>query len=211
MSLLHTRRFTAPPEPIAELLRSGHQLHLVRGQILPQLPLDTQPVELPFDLQAPTTVLARVDVEERVPLSRPRLLTLERARDFYFSDGSATPALARISDGEGRLHPDVELHLGAPFVEHELRPGPDSLTAFVRTLAVGDPVYVLGRAQLVDDLDVAGQLVGQLTGLRQQPLVARFAGDTGPLHLYDEAAFRRLALWYALPWYRKLSLWVRNR
>jgi hypothetical protein len=140
-------------------------------------------------------------------LSRPRLLTLERARDFYFSDGSATPALARIADGEGRLHPDVELHLGTPFVEHQLRPPPSSLTAFVRTLAVGDPVYLLGRAQLVPDREMAGEWAG----LREQPLVARFAGDTGPLHIYDEAAFRQLAAWYALPWYRKLSLLVRKR
>lgn len=206
MPVLHTQRFTTPPEPIADLLRSSHHWHLVRGQVLAQLPFGTQPVELPFDLPAPSAALARVDVEELAPLSRPRLLTLERGRDFYFSDGSATPALARICDAEGRLHPDVELHLGAPFVEHAVRPPPSSLTAFVRTLSVGDPVYVLGRAQLVPDLDVAGT-----SGLREPPLIARFAGDQGPLHLYDEPSFRQLAAWYALPWYRKLSLLVRNR
>ena len=203
MTLLHPRRFSAPPEPIAELSRSAHHWHLVRGQVLPQAPLGGAPLELPFGLPAQSAVLARVDVEELAPLARPRLLTLERGRDFYFSDGSTTPALARVADGEGRLHPDVELHLGAPFVEHELRPPPESLRAYLRVLTVGQPIYVLGRAQLVPD--------GEWAGLREQPLVARFGGDTGPLHLYDETAFRKLAAWYALPWYRKLSLLVRNR
>lgn len=210
MSLLHTRRFTKPPEPIADLQRSTHHLHLVRGQVLQQTPLGTQAVQLPFDLPANDAVLTRIDVEELAPLSRPRLLTLELGRDFYFSDGSATPALARIADAQGRLHPDVELHLGAPFVEHSLdaqRQPPTSLTAFVRSLAVGDPVYVLGRAQLVPDSDLGGGW----GGLREQALVARFAGDIGPLHIYDETSFQQLAAWYALPWYRKLSLMVRNR
>ena len=206
MTLLHPRRFTAPPEPIAELQRSSHHWHLVRGTVLPQPPANTAPVALPFELATDSAVLARVDLEELAPPWRPRLQTIERGRDFYFSDGSTTPALARVADGEGRLHPDVELHLGAAFVEHELRPPPTTLRALVRTLAVGDPIYVLGRAELTHDGEWAG-----LPGQREQPLVARFGGDTGPLHLYDETAFRQLAAWYALPWYRKLSLLVRNR
>ena len=47
--------------------------------------------------------------------------------------------------------------------------------------------------------------------LRDAPLIPCFAGDLGPLHLYDDAAFRQWAAWHALPWYRKLSLMVRNR
>jgi hypothetical protein len=97
----------------------------------------------------------------------------------------------------------VELHLGSAFVEHALRPAPATLTAFVRLVAAGDPIYVLGRARL--------ELVGDMAGLRDAPLTPRFGGDLGPLHLYDEPAFQQLAAWYALPWYRKLSLLVRNR
>jgi hypothetical protein len=74
-------------------------------------------------------------------------------------------------------------------------------------VSAGDPIYVLGRARL----ESVAPLAAVTAGLRDAPLVPCFGGDLGPLHLYDEAAFRRLATWYALPWYRKLSLLVRNR
>src|SRR4051812_18112397 len=200
---LHAQRFVAPPESIADLARSAHAWHLVRGEILPALPPGTRPPLLPFSLEAPDAVLARVDLEEHAPYARPRLLTVERGRDFYFADGSATPALVHLGDAEGRLHPDVELHLGTPFVETAIRRDPGLVTAYVRSLAVGAPVYVLGRVTLEANVAFAGP--------RDAAPMARFSGDLGPLHLYDEPAFRQLAAWYALPWYRKLSLLIRNR
>jgi hypothetical protein len=204
---VHSQRFVAPPESIADLARAQHSWHLVRGQILAQLPPATRALELPFELSLPPEekppVLARIDVEETAPYARPRLLTVERARDFYFADGSAAPALVRLTDEDGRLHPDVELHLGTPFTQHTLRTEPSLVVAFVRAVGEAAPVYVLGRVQL-EPHHVLG-------GLREAPLIPRFGGDLGPLHIYDEPAFQQLAAWYALPWYRKLSLLVRNR
>jgi hypothetical protein len=187
-------------------LRGERHWHLVRGEVLALLPSGSAPLPLPHQLVADrdgrAAVLARVDLEEYQEWERPRLTTLERGRDFYFADGHGR-ALVRIADPFGRLHPDVELHLGAPFVAHQLRGEPRPLHAFVRSLAAGDVVYVLGRHRLVTDSDSAG--------LRDAPLLPGFSGDLGPVHLYDEAAFEQLAAWYALPWYRKLSLLVRNR
>jgi hypothetical protein len=210
VSLVHPQRFNAPPETISDLLRSDRHLHLVRGEILALAPPGTRAVTLPYDLPAPHAALARADFEETEPYTRPRLLTVERGRDFYIADASApniNVALVRVADDQGRLHPDVELHLGAPFVEHALRPPPTALTAFVRTVAAGDPIYVLGRTRL----ELVGPQATMFAGLRDAPLTPRFGGDLGPLHLYDQFAFQRLAAWYALPWYRKLSLLVRNR
>lgn len=206
MSLVHPQRFVAPPETIADLLRNDRHWHLVRGEVLTLAPPGARPFALPFELPAPNAVIARADLEELQPYARPLLQTIERGRDFYMADakaGGVNVALVRIADDFGRLHPDVELHLGTPFVEHALRPSPMALTAFVRVLAAGDPIYVLGRMRL--------EIVGDMMGLRDAPLTPRFGPDLGTLHLYDEPAFRRLASWYALPWYRKLSLLVRNR
>jgi hypothetical protein len=200
---VHAQRFVAPPETLADLGRGSRAWHLVRGEVLPALPPGARPPLLPFELSAPEAVLARVDLEEHAPYARPRLLTLERGRDFYFGDGSAPPALVRVSDSEGRLHPDVELHLGAPFAESPIRREPALVTAYLRTLSVGAPIYVLGRVALEANLAFAGP--------RDAAPAPRFGGDLGPLHLYDEPAFRQLAAWYALPWYRKLSLLLRNR
>jgi hypothetical protein len=226
VSLVHPQRFNAPPETISDLLRSTHRWHLVRGQILALPPPGTRAIALPYDLPAPSAVLARVDFEELEPYARPRLLTVERGRDFYIADAAArdvSVALVRVADDQGRLHPDVELHLGSPFVEHALRPSltglpaldterqasrqEPRLTAFVRLVAIGDPIYVLGRSRL----EVVAPHASVIAGLRDAPLTPRFGGDLGPLHLYDEPAFRQLAAWYALPWYKKLSLLVRNR
>lgn len=212
MPLVHPERFNAPPESIADLARGDRRWHLVRGEVLALLPSGAPPLTLPFELDREAStdetrplVLARVDVEETPPWSRPRLTTVERARDFYVADAHGR-ALVQLADDAGRVHPDVELHLGGPFVEHTLRGGAAPMSAFVRTVAVGDPIYVLGRARLVPP--PAGEWLG---GLRDVPLIPSFAGALGPLHLYDEPAFRQLAAWYALPWYRKLSLLVRNR
>jgi hypothetical protein len=209
VSLVHPRRFAAPPESIADLLRSEHHWHLVRGEVLALMPPGSPSLTLPYELPAPhdrPLVLARVDLEETQPFARPQLTTVERARDFYIADAWGR-ALVRVADERGQLHPDVELHLGAPFVEHVLRERTPRVQAFVRTIAAGDPVYVLGRSRLVTHPEGAMALAG----LRDTPLLPCFAGDLGPLHLYDEPAFRQLAAWYALPWYKKLSLLVRNR
>lgn len=214
VSLVHAQRFADPPEAIADLLRSDRRWHLVRGEILPAPASARGGLELPYGLpdgdEARPTVLARVDLEETAPWTRPRLTTLERGRDFYIADAHArdgATALVQLADDVGRLHPDVELHLAAPFVEHTLQREPTLVSAYVRTLRVGDPIYVLGRVRL--QAHPPGDWMA--AGLRQVPLVPGFAGALGPLHLYDEPAFRQLAAWYALPWYRKLSLLVRNR
>lgn len=180
-------------------------LHARRFTVLPLSPPGSSTLPLPHALTADderAPVLARVDLEETAPWERPRLTTIERGRDFYVADDAAGRALVRVGD-EGRLHPDVELHLASPFVEHELRGPPAPLRAFVRTVGAGDVVWIIGRSRLVTDREAAA--------LRDAPLIPCFAGDIGPLALYDDAAFRRLAAWRALPWYRKLSLMVRNR
>ncbi|MDB4965284.1 MAG: hypothetical protein JWN44_973 [Myxococcales bacterium] len=207
VTLLHPQRFGVPPESIGELARSDRHWHLVRGQVLALRPAGSSALELPYDLAADPdepAVLARIDVEETASWERPKLTTLERGCDFYVADAEGR-ALVRVADDAGRLHPDVELHIGAPFVEHTLHTHPTVVKAYVRAISVGDPIYVLGRSRLITH---GGEL---LTGLRDAPLLPCFAADAGPLHLYDESAFRQLAAWYALPWYRKLSLLVRNR
>jgi hypothetical protein len=207
--LVHPQRFTAPPESIADLLRSDRHWHLVRGEVLPAQPAGAPVLRLPYELPSEAsrpTVLARVDVEETQAWTRPRLTTVERGRDFYLGDETGV-ALVQLADDAGRLHPDVELHLASPFREHTLQRGPVTMSAFVRTLCAGDPIYVLGRVRLVPP--PPGEWLGP--GLRDVPLLPAFAGALGPLHLYDEPAFQQLAAWYALPWYRKLSLLVRNR
>lgn len=182
--------------------------HARRFTVLPLLPPGSTDLPLPHALTdddadgTRPAVLARVDLEETAPWERPRLTRIERGRDFYVGDEHGR-ALVRIGDDEGRLHPDVELHLGAPFVEHELRGPPAPLRALVRRVAAGDALYVVGRSRMVTDRDAAA--------LRDAPLIPCYSGAAGPLHLYDEAAFRQLAAWAALPWYRKLSLMVRNR
>lgn len=217
VTLVHPQRFNAPPESIADLLRSdrGHwsrdrrrsrHWHLVRGEVLLLMPPGSRAIGMPFGLPSGQddrpAVVARVDVEQSAPWTRPRLTTVERARDFYLADAFGR-ALVRIADDQGRLHPDVDLHLGAPFSEHRLADDPSRVTALVRAVHAGDPIYILGRSRLVAQAELAG--------LRDVPLVPCFAGDFGPVHIYDEPAFRQLAAWYALPWYRKLSLLVRNR
>jgi hypothetical protein len=160
-------------------------------------------------------VALRVDVEATAAYSRPRLERLERARDFVLADDSGH-ALVRLGHG-GRLHADVELHFDAPFVARALEAAvppsleaavPLSRTAYARGIGVGDRVYVLGPVSLEADPTGLG-----VAGYRQAPLVPVFAPAPGAvaLHLYDEPAFEQLAAWHALPWYRKLSVLVRNR
>lgn len=222
-----TRRLYRPPEPIAAVARRNNAgWHLVRGEVLGLPPPGAGAIALPHGLdevlsREPPIALARVDVEELYNFDRPGLATIDYGRDLYLSDGTAG-ALLRIAgpddagpdDGGGgqrggRLHPDVELHLGAPFVEHALEPPEGALTrtAFVRAVRVGEPLYVFGRGSTEQDL------TGLSTegGYRAAALIATFDAERGPLHLYDEAAFRQLAAWHALPWYRKLSVLVRNR
>jgi hypothetical protein len=184
-------------------------LHARRFTVLPLLPPGSTTLSLPDALVSGDDrprVLARIDLEEMVAWERPRLTTLERGRDFYAADENGR-ALVRVGDDDGRLHPDVELHLGAPPVEHQLRGPPEPLVAprkvSIRAVGPGDVIYVIGRSRPVTDAEAAG--------LREPPLIPCFSGALGPLYLYDEAAFRQLAAWHALPWYRKLSLMVRNR
>ncbi len=169
------------------------------------MPPGSTGLPLPYALptrDARAAGIARVDLAEIIPWERPRLQRIERGRDFYVGNEDGR-ALVQLGDDDGRLHPDVELHLGRPFVAHELRGEPSPLRALVRTLAPGDVVYLAGRSRLVTDREAAS--------LRDAPLIPCFSGDVGPLQLFDEPAFRQLEAWAALPWYRKLSLMVRNR
>ncbi len=208
MSLLHPQRFVAPPETISDLRRADHHWHLVRGRVLGPAASGNRALPLPYELPAPHAVLARVDLEQHASYARDRLRTLERGTDFFIADEAprddrdgSHAALVRVADDLGHLHPDVELHLGTPFAEVTLPD--DGLTAFLRRVSVGDPIYVLGRVRY--------ELRHEMAGMRAAPLLPCFSGELGPVHLYDEPAFPGLAAWYALPWYRKLSLLVRNR
>jgi hypothetical protein len=204
------RRIFRPPDAIADVARNpGTRWHLVRGEILPLPPLGSDAVTLPQPLALPAgreAVVTRVDIEEIYAFGRPALETIEYARNFFIADGTAG-ALLRIAAGR-RAHPDSELRLGAAFVEQSLEPNPGALSraAFLRAMRVGDPVYVYGRAH--SEPDHAGLAAA---GYREAPLIAVFDAERGPLYVYDEAAFRQLTAWHALPWYRKLSVLVRNR
>jgi hypothetical protein len=215
------RRFDRPADPIATLTRRraprlGERLverfgssvgpvYFVRGTVLAEPPPGAAAVELPYGLaatpaEAAPAVAARADLEEPWLLfAQPELERVERGRDFYVADESGR-ALVRLGT-EGRLHPEVELHLDAPF---RAQPLADGRTAYVRAIAVGHEVAVLGHTELA--LDAAST-----ASYRDPPLVAVFSPELGPLHLYDEPAFRQLAAWHALPWYRRLSVLVRNR
>ncbi len=207
-------RLYRPPEPLAEVARrAGAQFCLARGEVLALQPPGSAAVKLPHGLddaapplQGRAAVLARLDVEELFNFERPRLTTVEYGRDLFLSDGSGA-ALLRIGGEDGRLHPEVELHLGAPFVERALEPEPGAVTrtAFLRVVRAGDPIYVFGRAQAEPDL------AGVSSAGYRDAMLAAFDAQRGTLHLYDEPAFHQLTAWHALPWYRKLSVLVRNR
>ena len=184
------------PQPLATP-RSGVQL--VRGNILPPR---AAPLKVPDDLPKldDDVVIARIDIEETAPYGRPMLLRVDLGRDFVLADESGR-AIVRVGDSGPHLHPDVELHLDAPFVESTVEENEILTSTYLRTVRVGDPLYVFGRARLEPDPDAAGY--------RDPPLVPVFAPPL--LHLYDAPAFEQLAAWRALPWYRKLSVLVRNR
>ena len=148
MSLVHPQRFTAPPETIADLLRGSRRWHLVRGEILSLPPPGSRALTLPYELPTPDAVLARADYEEAEPYARPRLLTFERGRDFYLADARERPlALVRVGDDGGRLHPDVELHLGSPFASASCTATPTAwCTAFVRACPPASDLRARPRA-----------------------------------------------------------------
>src|SRR5258706_9621135 len=147
---------------------------LVRGEVLAQAPPGARTLTLPYSLDpgaGSEPALARVDVEELYAFGRPELETIEVARDLYISDGTAG-ALLRIAGADNRLHPEVDLRLAAPFVEHALEPPLGALrrTAFVRVLRAGDPLYVFGRASI--EQDSAGLV---RSGYREPALMAGVA------------------------------------
>lgn len=210
-----------PPVSITQLARASDtptrrgSFRLIRGKVLPLPPRHARTLDglLPYSLGAtlegPQPVAARIDVEDRQleRFARPDLERVERGRDFYLTDGTGH-ALVRFTDSAGRLHDDVELHLDAPFVTREIAATHSrrARTAFVRTLRAGDLVFLWGGMRTEPDDSGLGT-----AGYRDAPAIAVFAADCGPLHLWDEAAFEQVAAWNALPWYRKLSLLVRNR
>jgi hypothetical protein len=207
------------PEPIQSVCerayRQNGQRHtgwsLVGGHILERVPegaheIDKEllPKKMPqkmVDQGVDDIVLARLDLEETTPFSRPILERIELGRDFYVGDESGR-ALVRVGHG-GRLHPDVELHLDSSFVFDDREEDEDLLRAsYVRVLRTGDPVYVLGRAGLrCDEADAS---------YRDSPLSVEFS-LAHVIHIYDAPAFDQARAWHSLPWYRKLSVLVRNR
>ena len=126
-----------------------------------------------------------------------------------FADGSGD-ALVRSSDASGRLNDRVELHLDGAFRTHRIDStgARGARTAYLRALRVGQPVHLMGCLHVEPDLSGVGAGQG---AYREAPVIAVFSGEQAPLHLYDDAAFHQLAAWHALPWYRKLSVLVRNR
>jgi hypothetical protein len=118
-------------------------------------------------------------------------------------------ARLRLTDAYGHLHPDVELHLAAPFSAFELAPPPGARShrGYLRTVREGDWLCILGRVTLGDA--EAGD--GAFAGYREAPRVVELSGEHGPVLVYDELAYRQLLAWRALPWYKKLSMIVRNR
>jgi hypothetical protein len=216
------RRFDLPSDPIATLTRrraprlterlvaglgsSSGPIHFVRGIVLADAPpgaLGALPAVAGAMLPAEPLVAARIDIEDWVRFGRPEFERIERGRDFYVGDESGR-ALVRLG-ADGRLHPEVELHLDAPFrVLAEAADEGSMRTCYLRALTVGDTVAVLGHTELRLDAAATG-------GYREPPLVAAFSPELGPLHVYDEPAFRQLAAWHAMPWYRRLSVLVRNR
>ena len=189
-------------EALSRNRRTGWQL--VHGRVLEGLPRGA--AELPAELGA-GAVLARLDSEETAPWSRPLLERVDLGRDFWISDGTGQ-ALVRVGAG-GHVHPDVELHLDAPFVE--LQPNAERseagidedgdlhLTTYLRAVRTGDDVYVWGRPALRFAED----------GYRDNGLSVEFSPNV--MHIYDAPAYWQAEAWRALPWYRKLALLVRNR
>jgi hypothetical protein len=101
----------------------------------------------------------------------------------------------------------VELHLETPFVElpqEEDAEGDLRRTTYLRVVRTGDEVYVWGRPAL---------RYGGEAGYRDGGLTVEFSPlpRSGVIHIYDGPAWRQASAWRALPWYRKLSLLVRNR
>jgi hypothetical protein len=192
-----------PLGPLCEQLRRGTRgMHLVGGRVLDLLPRGAGALTA-LPVSDGEVVLARLDLEETSPYSRPLLTRTDLGRDFWMGDDTGR-ALVRVGVG-GQLHPDVELHLDSPFVE-AVPPAEDldedhARSLYVRTLRTGDPVYVWGRARVVTD---------EAMGYRDAPLTVEFCPES-VIHVYDEPAFRQLSAWRALPWYRKLSVMVRNR
>jgi hypothetical protein len=188
--------------------RGGWQL--VRGRVLEGVPRGV--AELASEMGS-GVVLARLDTESVAPWSRPLLERIDLGRDFWIGDGSGH-ALVRVGEG-GHVHPDVELHLDAPFVElsadaERSEAGIDEeddfrRTTYLRVLRTGDDVYVWGRPALryVEDASYRATY-------RESPLTVEFSPFT-VMHIYDAPAYQQADAWRALPWYRKLSLMLRNR
>jgi hypothetical protein len=214
------RRFDRPPDRIDALVGdlgrarawTPAPLRFVVGRIVPHAPPGSDPVALPYGLDealadderaAPAAAL-RADLEEPfLAFTRPILERVERGRDFYVSDGSGR-ALVRIADDAGRLHPDVELHLHAPFRAVPAAPATETggelvRTAYVRALRFGDAVAVVGHlGRAPDPLGAA---------YRDEPELPALSAELGPVHLYDGLALRQLIAAAADPWYRRLLRW----
>jgi len=209
--MLRGRRLSQPPDPIAEAARRRGPV-LVRGEIVPIPTRGTPPVPatLPYGLEAllpaKETVLAWFELEEEFrPLARAEREQVQRGRDFVVADASGR-ALVRISapGAGGRLDDGVELTLHAPPSHAELAPTATLPRRKVwwRALCAGDRVIVAGRPTLAPD---EGGLGGSY---REAPQILTFSSG---IEICDEAAFDHLAAWARLPWYRKLSVFVRNK
>lgn len=198
---------------------------LVRGTVTQLaaggLELPAFPPSLP-GLPAPPSIdaiaIAVLDAEELQLLDRPHSERWERGRPFVLRDASGR-ALVRLGPpdaqrgppprpGEpdlrlpaGRVHDELSLRLDRPFIEW--REGARSF--YLRTVALGDEVVVAGRVRFEVAPDLA--LVGEAGGYREAPTVAVVEADA----VFDGPAWASRAAWQALPWYRKLSLIVRNR
>src|SRR5262249_32013859 len=133
-----------------------------------------------------------------------------------------------LADAAGHLHPGVELQLGAPFrpIDLPAPPGASSHRGYLRVLKQGEEVYVLGRPRLATSIGspasestiappasaaLAAALAAAFSGYRETPQLVVFSGEAGPLFIKDQAAYAEARRWDELPWYKKLSVLVRNR
>jgi hypothetical protein len=200
--------YQRPPLSLGAL-RDGRQLVTARGTIhqllpgrfeIPRLPPGAPPID--------RIAVARVDVEQQPFLSRPLRQQIDRGRPFVLRDATGEAVVRIAPDNppesagdEGRLREDFDLRLLRPFVHGT--DGPDGqIDLYLRAVAIGDDVVVAGAVHV----EIAPSGHGQ-GGYRQAPSIPVIEA----VALFDPPAWSAAAEWHALPWYRKLSLIVRNR
>jgi hypothetical protein len=193
--------FDRRPAQLVELREGEAARVLVRGEVAQVLGDLPPPVTLP-DGTAPLERIAVlvVEVEHQPFLARPIRERWERARPFLLRDvdgpGRALVRLAPPGLEAGRVGAEVTVRLAGPYTQRVEK----ELEVTARTVSVGDEVIVVGTTRF--EVDRAGQGT-----YREAPVLPVIRATA----LFDKPAWEEAAAWHALPWYRKLSLIMRNR